>query len=349
MSRWTAAQMLSWIALGKSLKLKEWPSDMEGRILPAQLKLAEAIAQQRISDARGRLGPPGSNERMPVVDLFSDSEFVMLVTPYGMLTVHPPHKRHKFEAKYGIDLDTWWREIDFDRDEGEQAFPLTPAPCQGRPHLRLVLEARSGEAKAPILPHPSATPEPTASKEPPVEQLTYAQIADRWGCSTEAARLRVARRNLPRTRGSDGKTLVAVSSQELLRQPPSARLPDGDRPVTGRSPVPPIESEPCVEPEPTPAADMGNRAGAITAATETATAAKTKRRRKKEAQEKIAEAVKKIWPLDGIVPLDLDPAKLMHAVEDLYKCEAAAKGSREKPRGPSWSSCKRFLEAQRST
>jgi hypothetical protein len=72
--------------------------------------------------------------------------------------------------------------------------------------------------------------------------------------------------------------------------------------------------------------------------------------RKKAAQEKIAEAVKKIWPPDGIVPLDLGPADLMHAVEDLYKREAAAKGPKEKPRKPpSWSSCKRFLEDQRST
>jgi hypothetical protein len=72
--------------------------------------------------------------------------------------------------------------------------------------------------------------------------------------------------------------------------------------------------------------------------------------RKKAAQEKIAEAVKKIWPPDGIVPLDLGPADLMHAVEDLYKREAVAKGPKEKPRKPpSWSSCKRFLEDQRST
>src|SRR5262249_26829638 len=177
-----------------------------------------------------------SKER--IEELLRDEEFTLLVTPYGTLTIHPPHKRLKFIEKYGIDPDNWVRGIDFDQDEGEQACSASLASCQGRPdrsHLRLVSEARSGEAKASALSRLSATPEPTASKEP-VEQLTYAQLADRWGCSTEAARLRVARRTLPRTRGSDGKTLVAVSPQELLHQPPFARLPDGDRPVNARSP-----------------------------------------------------------------------------------------------------------------
>src|SRR5262249_38920872 len=218
MPRWSAAQMLSRIAVGKPWGLKKWPSGMDGQILPAQLKLHEAIREGRISDVRGRRGPPGSKER--IEELLRDEEFTLLVTPYGTLTIHPPHKRLKFIEKYGIDPDNWVRGIDFDQDEGEQACSASLASCQGRPdrsHLRLVSEARSGEAKASALSRLSATPEPTASKEP-VEQLTYAQLADRWGCSTEAARLRVARRTLPRTRGSDGKTLVAVSPQELLHQ-----------------------------------------------------------------------------------------------------------------------------------
>jgi len=137
MPRWSAAQMLSRIApLGKPLKLEEWRSDMDGKILPAQLKLHEAIVQRRITDVRGRLGPPGSKQRIPD-DLLSDPEFTLLVTLHGALTVHPPHKRHKFEEKYGIDLDNWWREIDFDQDEGEQVFY--------RPHLRLVLGGLKSE------------------------------------------------------------------------------------------------------------------------------------------------------------------------------------------------------------
>jgi hypothetical protein len=149
MPRWSAAQMLSRIALEKPSKLKKWPSDMEGRILPAQLKLHEAIAQGRISDVRGRRGPPGSKER--IEELLRDSEFTLLVTPHGTLTVHPPHKRLKFIEKYGIDPDNWVREIDFDQDEGEQAFSAPLTPCQGRPdrpHLRLVPGARSGETEA---------------------------------------------------------------------------------------------------------------------------------------------------------------------------------------------------------
>src|SRR5262249_28068905 len=158
-------------------------------------------------------------------------------------------------------------------DEGEQAFPLTSAPCQGqpdRPHLRLVSGPRSDEAKAPGSEPAAREPmlEPGASEEPPVEQLTYEQIASRGGGSPEAARHRVARRNLPRTRGSDGKTFVAVSPQDLLSQPPSARSPDGERPVNARSPVLPIEPEPRAETvppsEPAHEADAGDRAGAAT-------------------------------------------------------------------------------------
>jgi hypothetical protein len=165
MPRWTAAQMLSQIALEKSLKLREWRSEMDGKILPAQLKLHEAIVQGRIIDIRGRRGPPGSKER--IEEILSDSEFTLLVTPYGTLTVHPPHKLPKFMEKYRINSDNWVREIDFDQDEGERVF----SPCQGqldRPHLRLVPGARSGEIEAPAAraeeSRPSPAP-PTASVE----------------------------------------------------------------------------------------------------------------------------------------------------------------------------------------
>jgi hypothetical protein len=173
MPRWTAAQQLSRIALKKPLQLTEWRDDMNGQILPAQRKLREAIVQRRITDIQGRLGPPGSKERMPD-DLFSDSEFTLLVEPHGALTVHPPHKRHKFEEKYKINLDNWWREIDFDQDEGEQAFSASLAPCQeqqpGRSYLRLVSGARSGETEAPAAraeeSRPESEPELESKPEP---------------------------------------------------------------------------------------------------------------------------------------------------------------------------------------
>src|SRR5262249_53199989 len=83
------------------------------------------------------------------------------------------------------------------------------------------------------------------------------------------------------------------SKPEARAEEPPPRPPDGDRPVAS-------------------------------------TAAKSRRRRKKEAQEQIAEAAKKIWADDGIVPPDLGPADLIHALEDLHKREALAKGPKEK-------------------
>jgi hypothetical protein len=168
MPRWTAAQMLSGFAREKPKKLEEWRWDMDGKILPAQLQLREAIIQGWIIDVRGRRGPPGSKERMPD-DLFSDPEFTLLVAPHGALTVHPPHRRQKFEAKYGVDLDNWWREIDFDRDEGERALAVSLAPCQrqpNRPHLHLVSGARSGETEAPAARAEESMPEPASPVEP---------------------------------------------------------------------------------------------------------------------------------------------------------------------------------------
>ena len=99
-----------------------------------------------------------------------------------------------------------------------------------------------------------------------------------------------------------------------------------------------------------PAQSPALKTDAASIPTEGASTAAKRKPRKKKAQGKIAEAAKKIWPCDGIVPPDLDPADLMHAIEDLYKREAAAKGPKEKPHNrPSWSTCKRFLKAQRST
>src|SRR5262245_12672690 len=201
MPRWSAAQMLSGFALRKPLEREEWSSDMDGKILPAQLKLREAIAQQRISDVRGRLGPPGSKEQR-LTDLFSDSEsmgFTLLVTSYGTLTVHPPYKRHKFEEKHKINLDDWWRGINFDQDEGEQAVSGSLAPCKeqqsDRPHLRLVSGARSGETETLAAraeestpkPAPAVEPEPPrAESAPPPESAPAADVGDQAGAVTAA-------------------------------------------------------------------------------------------------------------------------------------------------------------------
>ena len=65
----------------------------------------------------------------------------------------------------------------------------------------------------------------------PVEQLTYAQIAERLGVSSEAARAVAKRHRLPRSRANDGRTLVTVDLDEVRHTPLSARSPRGDQPV----------------------------------------------------------------------------------------------------------------------
>ena len=64
----------------------------------------------------------------------------------------------------------------------------------------------------------------------PVEQLTYAQLAERLKVSSEAARALVKRYRWPRSRGNDGKTLVAVDLDEIRHTPLPARSPGGHRP-----------------------------------------------------------------------------------------------------------------------
>jgi hypothetical protein len=66
----------------------------------------------------------------------------------------------------------------------------------------------------------------------PIEQLTYAEIADRLGISSEAARAIVKRHRLPRSRSNDGKTLAAIDLEEIRHKPLPARSPRGDPAVT---------------------------------------------------------------------------------------------------------------------
>jgi hypothetical protein len=190
---------------------------MDGKILPAQLKLHKAIIQGWIIDVQGRLGPPGSKER--IEKLLSDPEFMLLVTPHGALTVHPPHRRQEFEAKYGVDLDNWWREIDFDRDEGERAVALSLAPCQrppDRPHLHLVSGARSGETAAPAAPAANAEDQGEAA-------ATIAETAGRSPASTPAG---------------DASAPVANTEVPVAEPEPAARAKES-RP----EPAPPVKPE----------------------------------------------------------------------------------------------------------
>ena len=66
----------------------------------------------------------------------------------------------------------------------------------------------------------------------PVEQLTYAQIAERLGVTSEAARAIAKRNRLPRSRANDGKTLVAIVLEEIRHKPLPARSSRGDQSAT---------------------------------------------------------------------------------------------------------------------
>jgi len=64
----------------------------------------------------------------------------------------------------------------------------------------------------------------------PIEMLNYQELGARLGASAEAARAVTKRLRLPRQRGNDGKTLVAVDLAEIRHKPMPARSPAGHRP-----------------------------------------------------------------------------------------------------------------------
>jgi hypothetical protein len=66
----------------------------------------------------------------------------------------------------------------------------------------------------------------------PIEMLSYSQLGERLGCSSEAARAVVKRLRLPRQKANDGKVLVSVDLSEIHHKPMPARPPAGHHPVT---------------------------------------------------------------------------------------------------------------------
>jgi len=72
----------------------------------------------------------------------------------------------------------------------------------------------------------------SASTTLPLEQLTYAQIAERLGVTSEAARAIAKRNRLPRSRANDGKTLVAIVLEEIRHTPLPARSLRRDQSAT---------------------------------------------------------------------------------------------------------------------
>ena len=64
-----------------------------------------------------------------------------------------------------------------------------------------------------------------------IQNLTYADLAEIWGVSKDAARKKVEGLRLPRTRGNDGRARVQIDLEEVTHTPlkPRAENDDGDR------------------------------------------------------------------------------------------------------------------------
>ena len=73
----------------------------------------------------------------------------------------------------------------------------------------------------------------------PIEQLTYAQIAERLGITADAARAIVQRHRLPRARANDSnKTLVTIDLTDIQHKPRGRSSPDQEAAAT--DPVAPL-------------------------------------------------------------------------------------------------------------
>jgi DNA-binding Lrp family transcriptional regulator len=62
--------------------------------------------------------------------------------------------------------------------------------------------------------------------------LTYAEIAERLNCSTEAVRALARRHRWPKLKGNDGRARVTVDLADVNHTPLPARSPSGDQVVT---------------------------------------------------------------------------------------------------------------------
>jgi uncharacterized small protein (DUF1192 family) len=73
----------------------------------------------------------------------------------------------------------------------------------------------------------------------PIEQLTYAQIAERLGITPDAARAIVQRHRLPRARANDSnKTLVTIDLMDIQHRPRGRSSPDQE--AAAPDPVAPL-------------------------------------------------------------------------------------------------------------
>ena len=75
-----------------------------------------------------------------------------------------------------------------------------------------------------------------------VRNLTYAELAEIWGVSKDAARKKVEGLRLPRTRGNDGRARVMIDLEEVTHTPKPSKPETGvgDLVETGGSPTPEV-------------------------------------------------------------------------------------------------------------
>ena len=71
-----------------------------------------------------------------------------------------------------------------------------------------------------------------------VRNVTYAELAEIWGVSKDAARKKVEGLRLPRTRGNDGRARVTIDLEEVTHTPKPAKpeAEPGAPPVSSGSP-----------------------------------------------------------------------------------------------------------------
>src|SRR5215212_995039 len=70
------------------------------------------------------------------------------------------------------------------------------------------------------------------------KHLTYAELAEVWGVSKDAARKKVEGLHLPRKPGNDGRTRVTIDLEEVTHTPKPSRSEAGGRPGGDREEVP---------------------------------------------------------------------------------------------------------------
>jgi hypothetical protein len=126
--RWPEARAIAWAVLGEPLELRNWPSEMDGKIRPTQLELRRQTGASRLR-IWGRPAAEETLQQMPA-DLFRMSDYILVVHPLGNLSTEPPRELRKYQDKFN---DRPWddpRDIERDANEIMRAFPkLLPSPA----------------------------------------------------------------------------------------------------------------------------------------------------------------------------------------------------------------------------